>query len=126
MALPSGKVRDQLVYYEHEPKFCSTCKIFGHKTDACQGKTVPANHERAILPKNVAGKTGTQGSEHDQNIAGSSGQQAKDGQNVDCNSSQPTIEQNCSLETAKTRSHPNGQNVSESGQAESTSQNNAQ
>lgn len=105
--------------------FAPLARYLGTKQMHAKGKWCLPSMS-AILPKNVAGKTGTQGSEHDQNIAGSSGQQAQDGQNIDCNSSQPTIEQNCSLETANTRSDPNGQNVSESGQAESTSQNNAQ
>lgn len=36
--LPTGKLRDQLAFYEHDPKFCSTCKIFGHSTVGCNPK----------------------------------------------------------------------------------------
>lgn len=35
MKLPTGKVRDQDVNYEHKAKFCSTCKFFGHNKFGC-------------------------------------------------------------------------------------------
>lgn len=38
MKLPTNKSREQPVVYEHEPKFCLNCKIFRHKTAACNMK----------------------------------------------------------------------------------------
>jgi len=34
--LPSGRIRQQKVVYENEPKFCSMCKILGHTAAACK------------------------------------------------------------------------------------------
>ncbi|KAI3467943.1 hypothetical protein Pfo_024606, partial [Paulownia fortunei] len=33
--LPNGRIRDQQVDYEYEPKYCAGCKVLGHHTDAC-------------------------------------------------------------------------------------------
>ncbi|KAL2481952.1 Uncharacterized protein Adt_21375 [Abeliophyllum distichum] len=33
--LSSGKSREQNVIFEHEPKFCPTCRLFGHSLDDC-------------------------------------------------------------------------------------------
>ncbi|XP_022843290.1 uncharacterized protein LOC111366827 [Olea europaea var. sylvestris] len=35
MMLPNGKLREQGVYFEHVPKYCNTCKMFGHPTLGC-------------------------------------------------------------------------------------------
>lgn len=34
--LPSGKIRQQKVWYENEPKFCSMCKVLGHSASVCK------------------------------------------------------------------------------------------
>ncbi|KAL0307067.1 UNVERIFIED_CONTAM: hypothetical protein Sradi_6124000 [Sesamum radiatum] len=34
--LPNGVTRKQPVVYEYTPKFCSTCKRFGHLKESCQ------------------------------------------------------------------------------------------
>ena len=34
--LPTGKVRQQKVIYENEPKYCSLCKVLGHSVAACK------------------------------------------------------------------------------------------
>ncbi|KAL2457587.1 Uncharacterized protein Adt_46304 [Abeliophyllum distichum] len=33
--LSSGKSREQNMIFEHEPKFCPTCRLFGHSLDDC-------------------------------------------------------------------------------------------
>lgn len=43
MKLPTGKSRVQPVEYEHEPKFCSDCKILEHKTTVCNIKDQAVN-----------------------------------------------------------------------------------
>ncbi|KAL2511224.1 Uncharacterized protein Adt_16824 [Abeliophyllum distichum] len=37
--LPTG-LRYQPIFYEHEPKFCNSCKMFGHSTSSCGSKTI--------------------------------------------------------------------------------------
>lgn len=34
--LPNGRIREQPVVYEYEPKFCASCRMFGHPTDGCK------------------------------------------------------------------------------------------
>lgn len=41
--LPNGKPREQEIYFEHEPKFCAKCKVFGHNTHGCNLKKQAAN-----------------------------------------------------------------------------------
>lgn len=36
--LPNGNLREQEVHFGHEPKFCSTYKVFGHSTLGCEKK----------------------------------------------------------------------------------------
>jgi len=40
MRFPSGKIRSQPVIYEFEPKFCPTCKVFGHSLAGCKTSSV--------------------------------------------------------------------------------------
>ncbi|XP_052206780.1 uncharacterized protein LOC127811107 [Diospyros lotus] len=49
MKFPSGKVREQQVLYEFEPKYCSACKVFGHSITGCRFKkdVCPANDKGA-------------------------------------------------------------------------------
>ncbi|KAL2533177.1 Uncharacterized protein Adt_06528 [Abeliophyllum distichum] len=35
IGLPNGDVYDQKVIFEHEPKFCSFCRTFGHSHSSC-------------------------------------------------------------------------------------------
>lgn len=40
--LPNGKLREQEIIFEHEPKFCGSCKVFGHTTHGCTYKKYAA------------------------------------------------------------------------------------
>ncbi|KAK4389435.1 hypothetical protein Sango_2280500 [Sesamum angolense] len=48
--LPNGVTRKQPVVYEYTPKFCSTCKRFGHLKESCQP---PAATATAAVTSNV-------------------------------------------------------------------------
>lgn len=48
MKLPTSKSRVQPVEYEHEPKFCSNCKILGHKTAVCNIKDHVVKQNRLL------------------------------------------------------------------------------
>ena len=41
--LPNGRMREQPVIFEFEPKFCANCKIFGHSTRNC-GQSNPTRN----------------------------------------------------------------------------------
>ncbi|XP_022878006.1 uncharacterized protein LOC111395991 [Olea europaea var. sylvestris] len=34
--LPNGSLREQDILFEHEPKFCGSCKVFGHSSLGCK------------------------------------------------------------------------------------------
>lgn len=46
MNLPTRKLRVQPVEYEHEPKFCANCKMFGHTTATCNLKEQAAKQNQ--------------------------------------------------------------------------------
>lgn len=61
MNLPTGKFRVQPVEFEHEPKFCGNCKMFGHLTTACNVNKKASIKNSQLHPKmnqNQVGKTG--------------------------------------------------------------------
>ncbi|KAL0339018.1 UNVERIFIED_CONTAM: hypothetical protein Sangu_1423900 [Sesamum angustifolium] len=52
--LPNGVTRKQPVVYEYTPKFCSTCKRFGHLKESCQPPAAIATATvTAAAPSNV-------------------------------------------------------------------------
>ncbi|KAL2474500.1 zinc ion binding [Abeliophyllum distichum] len=70
VGLPNGDVYDQEVIYEHEPKFCSFCRMFGHSSKSC------ALHSQEKPSPNAAAqvhKTGTE-TQPDVLISGTEGQ----------------------------------------------------
>ncbi|XP_022857248.1 uncharacterized protein LOC111378308 [Olea europaea var. sylvestris] len=115
--LPNGILREQEIIFEHEPKFCGSCKVFGHSTLGCnynkhamadKGKLVNGETSKASMPaaleKNVhAGKLCTNSnlqlssdktaSKSHENSAGKNGQQDRElnvqqGQSLNQNFSQ--------------------------------------
>ncbi|CAA3017424.1 Hypothetical predicted protein [Olea europaea subsp. europaea] len=56
MYLPTGKLRVQVVEYEHEPKFCANCKMLGHTTKACNTNKHGATLGQKVVVKNNQGK----------------------------------------------------------------------
>ncbi|KAL2453506.1 zinc ion binding [Abeliophyllum distichum] len=49
--LPTG-LRYQPVFYEHEPKICTSCKVFGHATSSCSSKAKVQDNSSNLPPKN--------------------------------------------------------------------------
>ncbi|KAL2460932.1 DUF4283 domain-containing protein [Abeliophyllum distichum] len=70
VGLPNGDVFDQEVIYEHEPKFCSFCRMFGHSSKSCAlySQEKPSSNAAAQVHK-----TGTE-TQLDVLISGTEGQ----------------------------------------------------
>lgn len=49
MKFPTRKTRNQGVIYEHIPKFCGVCKMFGHSTPSCNANKISKGRNEAGL-----------------------------------------------------------------------------